>query len=436
MINILIGSDIAMGAKKADFWGGYAECVRREGIPERQIRWYLRWAEGFAASLRGVPLKERSIEDVRTYLDDLKADEEIVARQFEQARRAIGILYRKHLGIDPARMPDTRSGLGASAPARDAITQPRQIHALHGELIEELRSAIRVKHYSRRTEEAYVGWLRRFIAFHELQPPLKLDSTHIEAYLTYLATEKSVASSTQNQALNALVFLYKYVLKIDLEDFSGFVRARVPKRVPESPSREQVAVLLEELRMPYRLMAMLMYGAGLRVMECLQLRIRDLDSDRALIHVHGKGAKDRIVMLPQKCIEPLTMHLAAVRELFDEDRLHEPGLTWERYYVFPSKQLSIDDVTRKVMRGHMNRNSIQSALAQGASRAGVPFSVTPLSLRHAFAEHLFRNGTHIQTIQELLGHSRLSTTMLYTHPMNTSGAHVNSPLLEIDEEWV
>ena len=417
-------------AKKIDFWGDFADCVRREGIPEGQIRWFLRWAERFARSLRGIPLRDRSIEDVRRFLDDLKADEDVAPWQLEQARNAIGILCRNHLGLDPAQMPPTRS-----AATRDGITQPRQIGALHGPLIEKLRSAIRVKHYSRRTEDAYLGWVRRFIAFHELQPPQKLGSTHIETYLTYLATEKAVASSTQNQALNALAFLYANVLKIDLGDFTDFVRARVPKRMPRSLSTEQVAAVLDVLEMPYLLMAMLMYGAGLRVMECLTLRIRDLDFRRAVIHVHGKGAKDRKVMLPNRCIEPLNSHLAAVRNQFEEDRLHDSGLAWNEHYVFPSRELRIDNATRNVVRGHMNRNGIQNALALGAKKAGITFHVTPHTLRHAFAEHLLENGTHIQAIQELLGHARLSTTMVYTHPMNRAGSQPTSPIPEVGEEF-
>jgi integron integrase len=366
---------------------------------------------------------------VRRFLDDLKADEEIAPWQVEQARSAIGILYRKHLGLDPAQMPPTRSDV-----SRDATTQPRQINALHGGLIEDLRSAMRVKHFSLRTQEAYMGWAKRFIAFHDLRSPLELNETHIRAYLTYLATEKSVASSTQNQALNALVFLFKNVLHADLGDFSDFVRARVPRRTPNSLSREQVGSLLEALEMPYLLVAMLMYGAGLRVTECLQLCVCDLDFDRSTIHVHGKGAKDRRVMLPGACVGLLKDHLAGVRQTYEEDRLHDPQLTWPGRYVFPARALNVDSATHEVVRGHLHRNRILSALAEGAAKAKLPCKVTPHVLRHAFAEHLIESGTHIQTIQELLGHARLSTTMIYTHPMNRGGTAPVSPLTLLDEQ--
>jgi len=410
-------------AEKIDFWGKYADSVRKAGVPDEQVKWFLRWAERFARAVRGVPIRQRSVEDVRSFLDDLKADERFAPWQVRQARKAVAILYRDHLGIDPARLPATRSGK-----ARDVVQQPRQLAALHGDLLKALRGAIRVKHYSPRTEEAYLGWVRRYIAFHDMQSPRELGPDHIREFLNYLATEKAVASSTQNQALNAIVFLYTRVLRRDPGDFSDFLRAKAPRRVPDALSREQVSALVDALVMPYRLMALLMYGAGLRVRECLQLRVHDLGFDTETLHVHGKGAKDRIVMLPKRAAEFLGPHLQEVRTVFDEDKRHDPGLEWPEQYVFPSGELKIEPDTRKVVRGHVNRNSVQNALSAAARKARIPVNVTPHALRHAFAAHMVAEGVHIQTVQELLGHARLSTTMIYTHPMNRPGKPPESPL--------
>lgn len=265
-------------AKSVDFWGEYAACVREAGVPENHVSWYVRWAEQFARALRGVSLRDRSIEDVRCFLADLKADERFVPWQVEQARRAISILYRKHLGLRPSDLPSNRAGA-----ARDRVTQPRQLQAQHGKLLQAMRTAIRVKHLSPRTEGAYLGWVRRFIVFHDMAAPGDLNASHIREFLNYLATEKAVASSTQNQALNAVVFLYAKVLGRDPGDFSDFVRAKVPIRTPERLSREQMSALLDVLDMPYLLMAAFMYGSGLRVMECLQLRVHDLCLDAGTI---------------------------------------------------------------------------------------------------------------------------------------------------------
>ena len=197
---------------------------------------------------------------------------------------------------------------------------------------------------------------------------------------------------------------------------------------PATLSREQMSALLEALEMPYLLMAMLMYGSGLRVMECLQLRVHDVGIEAGTIHVHGKGAKDRIAALPPETVALLTPHLETIRAEFEQDRGHDPAITWADYYIFPSRELQVDPATRRIARGHINRNSIQNALSATARVARIPVNVTPHCLRHSFAAHMFEDGTHILTIQDLLGHARLSTTMLYTHPMNQPGKRPESPL--------
>ncbi len=270
---------------RVDFWREYANAVRDSGVPEQQVEWFQRWIERFSRNLRGVSLRDRSVEDVTAFIEDLKADERLAPWQVEQARNALRILYRDVFGLNAKTM----SPRGATS-MRDSVIQPRQLEALHGALLDRVRDAIRLRHYSPRTETAYVDWTKRFISFHDLSSPCELDASHIRTFLTYLATERHVASSTQNQALNAIVFLFVHVLDRDPGDFSGFERAKVPKRKPDTLSREQITRLIDSLKMPYRLIAVIMYGAGLRVTECLSLRVQDIRLDDGTIHGSGRTA--------------------------------------------------------------------------------------------------------------------------------------------------
>jgi site-specific recombinase XerD len=413
-------------AKTVDFWQEYADCVRNTGVPDVQIPWFQRWVEQFSRALRGVPLKERSVADVKNFLGDLKADERIAPWQVEQAREALRILYRDLFGLNSKSMATERGQA-----FRDSVTQPRQLEAVHGDLLKQLQAAIRMKHYSPRTEEAYLGWAKRFIAFHDLRSPSDLDASNINEFLSYLATERAVSSSTQNQALNAIVFLYTTVLERDPGDFSAFTHAKMGKRSPDPLSREQVTTLIDALEMPHKLMAILMYGAGLRVSECLSLKVHDIGFDDGTLHIHGKGAKDRIAMLPPESVEWLHQQLKTVRVLFEEDQSHNPALQWHEFFVFPSEELRVDPLTRKISRGHMNRNGVQVALKDTARKAKIAAHVTPHCLRHSFAAHMLEDGEHIERIQELLGHARLSTTAVYAHPMNRPGAKPVSQLTRV-----
>lgn len=413
-------------AELVDFWEQYAVCVRDAGVPDVQIPWFQRWVEQFGRHLRGVPLRERSVADVTNFLDDLKADERIAPWQVEQARQALRILYRDVFGLNGKTMAAER-GKGF----RDSVTHPRQLEAAHGELLKQMHAAIRMKHYSPRTEEAYLGWAKRFIAFHDLRSPSDLNASDINEFLSYLSTERAVSSSTQNQALNAVVFLYTAVLKRDPGDFSDFTHAKMGTRSPDPLSREQVTALIDALEMPYKLMAVLMYGAGLRVSECLSIQVHDVGFDDGTLHVHGKGSKDRIVMLPPESVPLLHERLKAIRTLFEEDQLHNPALQWYDYPVFASPELRVDPRTRRISRGHMNRNGVQVVLADAARKARIAAHVTPHCLRHSFAAHLLEDGTHIQRIQELMGHARLSTTAIYAHPMNQPGAKPIDPLTRV-----
>jgi len=413
-------------ADRVNFWRDYEECVRNAGVPEVQVRWYLRWVEQFMRVFKGVALRDRSVADVTAFLDDLKADATLLPWQIEQARQALRILYRDHFGFDGRSMARDRGNV-----RRDQVTQPRQLDALHAPLLTELRAAIRMRHYSPRTEQSYIGWARRFIAFHDLQSPASLDASHIRTFLNYLATEKGVASSTQNQALNAIVFLYTQVFEREPGDFSDFTRAKTPLRKPRTLSREQVGALIDTLTMPHNLMAVLMYGAGLRIAECLALRVQDISFGEGTIHVHGKGAKERIAMLPPESVVLLREQMEAARVFYEEDRRHDSGVDWPQCFVFSSYALSVDPSTRSVSRGHLTRNGVQVALKDAAQRAGIAAHVTPHCLRHSFAAHMLEDGTHIKRIQELLGHARLSTTAIYAHPMNRPGAKPVNPLTRL-----
>ena len=322
---------------------------------------------------------------------------------------------------------------------------PGEVERLFAPLISAMKTEIRSRHYSIRTESSYVDWVRRFIAFHDYTDLKKLDATKaVKEYLEYLAVERVVAASTQNQALNALVFLYTNVLNKPFGDLETFVRAKRPQRLPEVMTREEVQVLFDHMKGVTLLMAGLMYGGGLRLMECVRLRVMDLDFGRRQIMVRdGKGQKDRVTMLPERFSVVLKEHLARVRTVYDNDRASGvPGvymwpalarkypkaaLEWKWQYVFPAKSLSVDPRSAIVRRHHINENLVQKAVKEAAGRAGINKRVSCHTLRHSFATHLLEARYDIRTVQELLGHADVSTTMIYTHVLNRPGLSVMSP---------
>ena len=312
-------------------------------------------------------------------------------------------------------------------------------------LLDQVRHTLRLKHYALKTEKAYLRWIRHFIFFHHMRHPKDMGRKEIEAFLTFLAVEKKVAASTQNQALNALLFLYRFVLEQPPDFPIDSVRAKRPKRLPVVLSRAEIAQVLSCLQGRHQLMAKLLYGSGLRLMECVRLRVKDLDFDQHQIIVRdGKGSKDRITVLPDTLIEPLQILL------FRRKRLHQKDLTqgagsvylpfaldrkypaaseeWIWQYVFPSDQLSIDPRSGICRRHHVNPNTLQKAVRRAAALAEIDKHVTPHALRHSFATHLLENGYDIRTVQELLGHKNVKTTMIYTHVLNRGGMAVRSPL--------
>ena len=310
-------------------------------------------------------------------------------------------------------------------------------------LLDQLRDAIAVRHYSDDTFKAYAHWTKRYVYFHGIKHPKDMGAAEVTKFLTHLALNERVSSSTQNQAFNALLFLYKKVLKIELGDIDA-VRAKRFRNIPVVLTRDEVKALLDHLRGPYWLVAMLLYGCGLRIeIECMKLRVQDVDFARRQISVHqGKGKKDRIVPLPVSVIDRLQRHLEGVKKLHEQDLRDGFGAVempdaldrkypnapkeWGWQWIFPATGRYRIPGTLIQRRHHLHETAVQKAIKAAGRKAGITKRVTPHTLRHCFATHLLESGTNIRTIQELLGHNSLETTMIYTH-VATNGITAKSP---------
>lgn len=312
-------------------------------------------------------------------------------------------------------------------------------------LLEQVRRTLRLRHYSIRTERAYVDWIKRFILFHGKRHPSEMGADEIRRFLSHLATDKTVAAATQNQALCSLLFLYREVLGVELPYVEGIERAKRPARVPVVLTRAEADLVLSGMNGTYRLMAGLLYGSGLRLMECVRLRVKDLDFGYRQVTVRdGKGEKDRRTVLPESLAEPLGRHLERVRLLHEEDlragygRVYLPyalarkyqsaAAEWVWQWVFPAAKLSRDPRSGEVRRHHASEDMLQSAVKRASKAAGVEKRVSCHTLRHSFATHLLESGYDIRTVQELLGHTSVETTQIYTHVLNKGGRGVRSPL--------
>jgi integron integrase len=312
-------------------------------------------------------------------------------------------------------------------------------------LLDQLRDKLRVKHYSIRTETQYLQWVKRFILYHGKRHPREMGAEEVEAFLTHLATAGQVSASTQNQAVSALLFLYREILGIQLPWLDNVIRAKKPQRLPTVLSKNEVSRVLERMDGNYGLMARLLYGTGMRLMECCRLRVKDIDFDRTEIMIRdGKGAKDRVTMLPDALIQPLREHLARRRHLYEDDlairkaEVYLPDALARKYpnaanewgwqYVFCSGSYSVDPRSGHERRHHIDEKLLQRAMKKAVMAAGLTKPATPHTLRHSFATHLLQSGYDIRTVQELLGHSDVSTTMIYTHVLNKGGRGVASPL--------
>lgn len=312
-------------------------------------------------------------------------------------------------------------------------------------LLDRVRHTARLKHFSLRTEQAYTRWVYRYVVYHGKRHPAELGPEHVRRFLTHLAVEGKVAASTQNQALSALLFLYRDVLDIPLPRIEDTVRARRPSRVPEVLTQREVSALLHELSGTPALVARVLYGGGLRLMEALRLRVKDLEFEqRSIVVRHGKGGKDRRTMMPDRLVEPLREQAEHVRALHRRDLAEGYGAVELPYafeskhrgaarapawqYVFPARSRARDPRSGEVRRHHLHESVVQKAVAGAVRRAGIVRRAGCHTLRHSFATHLLEAGYDIRTVQELLGHTDVRTTMIYTHVLNRGGRGVRSPL--------
>jgi integron integrase len=316
-------------------------------------------------------------------------------------------------------------------------------------LLDQLRERIRALHYSLRTEEAYVYWCRAFIRFHRLRHPAEMGGPEVEAFLTWLASERGVSVSTHRQALSALLFLYGKVLGVQLPWMDTIARPQPQRRLPVVLSAQEVAAVLALMEGEHRLLAQVLYGTGMRLTEGLRLRVKDLDfAHRAIVVRDGKGGKDRVLMLPRTLEQPLREQLARAHALWVADRqagrggvempdalarkYPRAGASWPWFWVFPQAQHAVDPRSGVVRRHHLYDQTFQRAFKRALQAAGIHKAATPHTLRHSFATHLLQAGYDIRTVQELLGHSDVSTTMIYTHVLKVGGGGVHSPLDRLD----
>ncbi len=443
------------------FWAEYAQVLERRGIVGKNAQWHVRRAQQFVYGLDGIRLRDVDSAYLLLWVDTLGRNDQLEIWQLRQAVEAVEILLRDQVGLAWARdfdWQELRDGfveIDAAHPtlARetdcraeiDCAGEAAPIAAEAEEVITRLKEIIRVRHMSIRTEQAYVDWARRYARFCGGDIPVVDVADNVRAYLEYLALKRKVAGATQSQALNALVFLYGQVLKCDMGDLGDYVRPKKQRKLPTVLSRREVSELLGYLRGRNQLMASLLYGSGMRLMECVRLRVKDIDFDNGYITVvNGKGGKDRRVPLPHCLVEKLREHLERVKCTHEQDIANGDGLVyipsalarkypragreWRWQYVFPSVRMSRDPRSGVRRRHHVHESNLQKAVKKAAQEAGISKQVGCHTLRHCFATHLLQDGADIRTVQELLGHADVSTTMIYTHVLNRPGVQGGSPL--------
>ncbi len=462
------GWRVAFTKEEADRWEALVR--QREEFEQARV-WLGIWLGRFVRSIDRRRLDEAEADDVRKFLER-SGRFGAPDWQVRQAEQAVRFALEDVLGLEWAKdwAGVTAGFWGAKAKeSEDEVVGPRRGRRPSGGLsdagkgfqrfdgrsdegdlpkryepfLEEVRIGLRKLHYADRTEETYVDWVKRFLVFTRPVGRDSLGAGEVGRFLEYLAVVRSVGAATQNQALNALVFVFREVLDRDLGEIGGVERAKQKRRLPVVLSRDEVRRLMEAASDPYALMIRLMYGTGMRLMECVRLRVKDVDFDhRQVVVRRGKGDKDRVTTLPDSLVAALREHLEGVRELHEEDLVAGHGgvflpdalqrkwpnaaKEWAWQYVFPAKRLTVDGAV--VRRHHVHENSLQKAVKEAAGKAGLTKRVSCHALRHSFATHLLESGYDIRTVQDLLGHSDVSTTMIYTHVLNRPGLAVRSPL--------
>ena len=395
-------------------------------VPENKILSYIAWVSQFYAFCDKIPGDDVSSAEVERFLKHLtKFREEWQIKQAKEAIELYGFTSRQASGPLGNRTMESNS----------------QWKSVSQETVRMLR----LKHRSLRTEKTYMGWLRDFYRFCKGMPPYALDESHLRDYLSHLAVDRKVAAATQTQAFNALLFVFRHVLDKEIRNLHQVIRAQRKRKLPVVLTKQEVFQVFEHIEGTNLLMAQLIYGCGLRISECVRLRVKDVDFEQNVLTVRsGKGDRDRQTILPESLKDDLREHLHEVRALYEKDRedhiagVYLPnaldkkypnsGKEWIWQWVFPSKSLSVDPRARKVRRHHVHHNTLQKKIKQAALKAGISKKVTVHALRHSFATHLLENGYDIRTIQDLLGHASVQTTMIYTHVAGKNRLGVRSPL--------
>jgi integron integrase len=449
-----------MTGKEREFWCNYAKFILFRNVSGHAAEWSIRYAQQFAYSLDGVKLKEVDKAFLMRYFDELGRSDKVAAFQYRQAVSAIEMLFEM-VSTNPvvkefnwtecreaARELDGEHPTVARAvPSAETVARRVEKDAVLNspdvlQVLGRLRDITRVRNLAIRTEQTYSEWAERYARF--CKGAFPEDPQRVVAFLEHLALVAKVAPATQAQALNALVFLYKYVLQIDLGDLGNYQRPNTKRKLPVVLSPREIDLLLAALTDTAGLMARVMYGTGMRLMECVRLRVKDIDWDNGYIDVvGGKGDKSRRVPLPDAYSEELAAHLAMRKLQYEKDKAagfgevfvpesllrKSPGLatSWGWQYVFPAARISTDPRSGRHMRHHISENVPQKAIAQAAKDLGFAKQVNCHALRHTFATHLLRAGCDIRTVQELLGHSDVATTMIYTHVLNRPGLGTLSP---------
>lgn len=453
------------------FWDNFIEKTKTYGVKPATVRWHVRRAEEYIKAHSERRLAEHTVQEITAYLQEKGRNGQLKDWQFAQVVRALQILF-----VELVKAP-----WAAAFPWQDWIDNARELAPTHATVArdydrgpspsgtsagnpppvdgpgkrfkqqfpnhaERVIAEIRVRQYSIRTEQSYLGWLERFVRFHGMRDPAELDGAAMKAFLEHLVVNRRVSASTQNQALNALVFFYKHVLKNAAVELGEFAHSKKPRRLPVVLTRDEVQRLFAALDSPIaRLMAGLLYGCGLRLMECVRLRILDVDFGYQHILIrNAKGGKDRIVPLPNRLNEILREQIKSVEQQHRQDLAcglggvylpdalsrkypkAEKELMWQ--YLFPSSRVSADPRSGTMRRHHIHENNLQKHIKRAAMAAGLNKRVNCHALRHSFATHLLESGYDIRTVQELLGHADVSTTMIYTHVLNRPGITVTSPI--------
>ena len=451
------------------FWDKYIAIARLYKVKESALRWHVRHAETYLSTVDDLPVTEHVARHVENYLTDKGRNPDIAGWQFQQIVLALEILFvemlqspwaadyawqewretSRTLTDDHATLKRDYLPLATATADKtgdEDLALSRKVARLFPAEVEALVTQIRVRHYSIRTEQAYLSWFCRFVAYHDMKNPADLDAQDIGHFIEQLTVRCNIAASTQSQALSALVFYFRQVLgREDLGQFE-FTRSRKQRRLPVVLTQAEVKQLFDNIHSPtHRLMANILYGCGLRLMECVRLRVLDVDFGyRQIVARDTKGKKDRVVPIPDRIHEQLESQIAKVRELHAGDlekglgEVFLPGGLARKYpnadrefrwqYLFPASRVSLDPRSGKKRRHHLHENSLQKQIKKAAEAAGMRKKINCHALRHSFATHLLENGYDIRTVQELLGHADVSTTMIYTHVLNQPGVTVRSPL--------